>query len=63
MKLRLNNIDILGSKNELRMLNEGKLLIKTINAHSYNTVLKDSHFYKKSIFNNHMFIIVLIESV
>lgn len=42
--MKLKDIRILGSKNELRMLNEGKLLINTINAHSYNSALKDSLF-------------------
>lgn len=42
--LKLKDIDILSSKNELKTLKEGKLLINTINAHSYNTALKDSLF-------------------
>ncbi|MCR8894189.1 WecB/TagA/CpsF family glycosyltransferase [Bacteroides sp. ET336] len=42
--LKLKDIDILSSKNELKILKEGKLLINTINAHSYNTALKDSLF-------------------
>lgn len=42
--LKLKEIKILGSKNELKILNDGKLLINTINAHSYNTALKDSLF-------------------
>lgn len=37
-------LDILGSKNELNNLPEGKLLINTINAHSYNTATKDVLF-------------------
>lgn len=41
---KLKEIKILGSKNELNILNDGKLLINTINAHSYNTALKDSFF-------------------
>ena len=41
---KLKEIKILGSKNELKILNDGKLLINTINAHSYNTALKDSLF-------------------
>ena len=35
---------ILGSKSELASLKEGKLLINTINAHSYNTARKDALF-------------------
>ena len=34
----------MGSKKELDRLKDGKLLINTINAHSYNTALKDSLF-------------------
>ena len=42
--IRLKDLDILESKDELRSLPEGKLLINTINAHSYNTALKDDLF-------------------
>lgn len=41
---RLKNLNILGSKAELAELPEGKLLINTINAHSYNTARKDGLF-------------------
>lgn len=41
---RLKNLDILGSKAALDSLPEGKLLINTINAHSYNTARKDPLF-------------------
>lgn len=41
---RLKELDILGSKAELASLPEGKLLINTINAHSYNTARKDRLF-------------------
>lgn len=41
---RLKDLDILGSKAELASLPEGKLLINTINAHSYNTARKDRLF-------------------
>ena len=41
---RLKNLNILGSKAELVALPEGKLLINTINAHSYNTARKDELF-------------------
>ena len=44
MMFRLKDLDILGSKAELALLPEGKLLINTINAHSYNTARKDSLF-------------------
>ena len=40
----LKSLDILGSKAELASLPEGKLLINTINAHSYNTAWKDLLF-------------------
>ena len=41
---RLKNLNILGSKAELAALPDGKLLINTINAHSYNTARKDELF-------------------
>lgn len=41
---RLKNLNILGSKAELALLPEGKLLINTINAHSFNTAKKDKLF-------------------
>lgn len=41
---RLKTLTILGSKAELASLPEGKLLINTINAHSFNTARKDSLF-------------------
>lgn len=41
---RLKSLEIFGSKAELASLPEGKLLINTINAHSYNTARKDSLF-------------------
>ena len=40
----LKFLDILGSKAELASLPEGKLLINTVNAHSYNTARKDLLF-------------------
>lgn len=42
--LRLKNLDILESRLSLSTLHNGKLLINTINAHSYNTALKDKEF-------------------
>lgn len=42
--IRLKDLYILGSKKELDRLKDGKLLINTINAHSYNTALKDTLF-------------------
>lgn len=41
---RLKTLSILGSKAELASLPEGKLLINTINAHSFNTAKKDTLF-------------------
>lgn len=41
---RLKELDILGSSAELASLPEGKLLINTINAHSFNTAKKDKLF-------------------
>ena len=40
----LKSLNILGSKAELASLPEGKLLINTINAHSFNTAKKDQLF-------------------
>ena len=42
--LRLKTIQLITSRKELEHLPEGKLLINTINAHSYNTALKDPLF-------------------
>ena len=42
--LRLKQLSIIESMDELRAIPEGKKLINTINAHSYNTALKDSLF-------------------
>ena len=41
---RLKTLTILGSKAELASLSEGKLLINTVNAHSFNTAKKDQLF-------------------
>ena len=41
---RLKNLNILGSRADLAALPEGKLLINTINAHSYNTARRDRLF-------------------
>lgn len=43
-KLKLRNLQILESKAELATLPSGKLLINTINAHSFNTAQKDALF-------------------
>lgn len=42
--IKLKTLLILESKTELSRLQKGKLLINTINAHSYNTALKDPLF-------------------
>ena len=44
IELRLKDIQLVCSRQELERLPEGKLLINTINAHSYNTALKDPLF-------------------
>lgn len=41
---KLKELSLLTSRRELLSLPDGKLLINTINAHSYNTALKDSLF-------------------
>lgn len=42
--LRLKDLQIVSNRRELDQLPEGKLLINTINAHSYNTARKDPLF-------------------
>lgn len=44
MTLRLTDLTILESRAKLAGLPDGKLLINTINAHSFNTALKDEAF-------------------
>lgn len=44
--IKLKELSILESINQLKALPQGKLLINTINAHSYNTALKDPLFAK-----------------
>ena len=42
--LRLSNLRILESKEALKEIPQGKRLINTINAHSYNTAQNDELF-------------------
>lgn len=42
--LQLKHIQVMGHREKLAELPEGKLLINTINAHSYNTARKDALF-------------------
>lgn len=42
--IRLKTITLVGSKDELAKIPEGKVLINTINAHSYNVARKDDLF-------------------
>ena len=42
--LKLKTVSLLKYRSDLSILPEGKLLINTINAHSYNTALKDAGF-------------------
>lgn len=42
--MKLNNLNIVCSQAELGNIPEGKVLINTINAHSYNTAQKDGAF-------------------
>ena len=42
--LRLQELDIVESKDQLALIPEGKVLINTINAHSYNVAQKDEVF-------------------
>lgn len=46
MELRLKTVSLLKHQKDLSLLPDGKLLINTINAHSYNTALKDTDFQK-----------------
>ena len=41
---RLSDITLVGSMEDLRGIPEGKVLINTINAHSYNVAQKDEEF-------------------
>ncbi len=42
--LRLKNLDIVESKEKLGYIPDGKTLINTVNAHSFNTAQKDELF-------------------
>ena len=44
--IKLKELSIMEDLNQLQALPQGKLLINTINAHSYNTALKDPLFAK-----------------
>ncbi|MBO5251224.1 MAG: WecB/TagA/CpsF family glycosyltransferase [Bacteroidaceae bacterium] len=44
MFLKLRKVNLVESRQDLATLPDGKLLINTINAHSYNTALKDKLF-------------------
>lgn len=44
MELRLKTVSLLKHQKDLSLLPDGKLLINTINAHSYNVALKDNLF-------------------
>ena len=44
MQLRLKTVSLLKHQKDLSLLPEGKLLINTINAHSYNVALRDILF-------------------
>ena len=44
MTLKIKNLTLLKAQDELKSLPTGKLLINTINAHSYNTAQKDKFF-------------------
>lgn len=44
--IKLKELSIMESTEQLKSLPQGKLLINTINAHSYNTALKDPLFAK-----------------
>lgn len=48
--IRIKDLNLVCSRQELAAIPDGKVLINTINAHSYNTALKDSLF-QKALFN------------
>ena len=47
--LRLQELDIIESKEQLALIPEGKVLINTINAHSYNVAQRDEQFARALI--------------
>ena len=49
--LKLKTVSLLKHRSDLSVLPEGKLLINTINAHSYNTALKDDEFAEDDLDN------------
>lgn len=48
--LKLSNLNLVGSKEELAQIPEGKVLINTINAHSYNVAQQDG-LYAEALVN------------
>lgn len=48
--IRIKDLNLVCSRKELAAIPEGKVLINTINAHSYNTALKD-RFFQEALFN------------
>ena len=42
--MKLRNLKIINSKQELAAIADGKVLINTINAHSYNVAQRDEQF-------------------
>ena len=48
--LKLSEFNLVGSKEELRLIPEGKVLINTINAHSYNVAQHDE-LYAEALVN------------
>ena len=42
--LKLSEINLVGAKEDLRLIPEGKVLINTINAHSYNVAQQDEQY-------------------
>ena len=47
--LKLSRIKLLGSVEELALIPDGKVLINTINAHSYNVAQKDKQYAESLI--------------
>lgn len=49
--LKLSDLQLVGSLEELRLLPDGKVLINTINAHSYNVAQKDEDYAESIVVN------------
>ena len=60
--LKLKELKIIESKDELKAILDGKVLINTINAHSYNTAQKDELFAEALKNGDYLFLTVQVSS-